>query len=123
MTVAAVLAATMGTAALAAVVPGLPTGVFQAQGDSFDMDGAGVVAITNINDILNSVGGTAGANISTDMFWSSFAEPTKTQVFNYADAKPLIAELIFTVSGEVNDNGTWKDTSDTDTWGSSCCHY
>ena len=126
MIIAATLAATMGVAS-AVGIDNLPqqndvnfTGsIFEANGSTLDVNLSGYVGIANVNAILDAVGDTDGSDISTDNFWKSFVEPTKTEVFYYLQAKPLIAELVFTVTGEVNDNGTWKDTRDTDTWGSS----
>ena len=123
MTIAAVLAATMGASAMAATaVPGLPSDVdnvhiFEFNGSSSLTGGA--TAITNINDIIAAVGngatdsdgnlitGSAGSTINNGAFWKSFISDEKVKVFYYDEAKADIAELIFLVDGTALDtNGT-----------------
>ena len=112
ITIAAVLAATMGTAA-ALTVPGMPAGT------DFEFNGANASsnsAITNITDILTAVSGEgAGTNIDQAAFWNSFISDAPVKVFYYTQAEDYIEELIFTVEGKARMmNGNYADASQFD---------
>ena len=107
MFLAAGVAMAMGTVS-AAPVHGLPSGMFEANGASFDENGVGSLAITNINDILAAVNTTSGSDIDNTKFWQSFVEDTKTETFNYTGAAPLIQELVYTVLGEAKNAAGWN---------------
>ena len=109
MTIAAVLAATMGTASAViftgtnATESNLPTSFeFSMPGISDIATGDGLSALTQINTILDgtSSGTQGGTSIQKDAFWSAFVSDKKVQIFRFDHAEPFIEELIFTVTGE-----------------------
>ena len=119
MTIAAVLAATMGTASAVtftgtdAAESNLPSSFeFSMPGISAIATGDGLSALTQINTILDgtSSGTQGGTSINKDAFWSAFVSDKKVQIFRFDHAEPFIEELIFTVTGEaygtVNVSGT-----------------
>ena len=97
--VASVLTAmTMG--AQAGSIPGMSSSVFEFDGIT-PTSGSGFNAVSNVNNILDSVGTSGGSTINTDFFWNSFAKSERETTFNYAAAGEMIDELIFTMTGEV----------------------
>ena len=107
--VASVLAAmTMG--AQAGSIPGMSSSVFEFDGTT-PTSGLGFNAVSNVNNILDSVGTSGGSAINTDFFWNSFAKAERETTFNYAVAGEMIDELIFTMTGEVyvGNGGTGED--------------
>ena len=108
--IAATVAMTIGTAS-AYDVPGLNSAVFQTNID-VETPAAGSAAITNINAILDAVGQTDGSTIDKDAFWQSFIQSEAVKYFNFSNAKPLIAKLVFNVLGETqNGAGVWNYSS------------
>ena len=107
--VASVLTAmTMG--AQAGSIPGMSSSVFEFDGPT-PTSGLGFNAVSNVNNILDSVGTSGGSAINTDFFWNSFAKAERETTFNYAVAGEMIDELIFTMTGEVyvGNGGTGED--------------
>ena len=112
MIIAASIAATMGSS-IATGVPGLDSSTFSFSKPGIsvgDATKAGGLAIAKMNSIMDAVKSTGGSDVSKTHFWNAMVDPTERNVFNYTNAKPMIEELIFTVTGEVyNANKTGAD--------------
>ena len=121
MTIAAVLAATMGAASAVkftgtnATESNLPDSFeFSMPGVSDVLTGPGLSALTQINTILDgtSSGTQGGTNIDKDLFWSAFVSDKKVQIFRFDHAEPFIEELIFTVTGEAYNGNAYVAAED-----------